>query len=154
MSIFWKNFFFLCEDRETKPLRVVTELKIASGSITKWKNGAIPSAKNLQKLATYFQVTTEYFFVDHDAPHTVYDEREEDELWAKITQLDKIDRGKVEGFVSALLAAEKYQEPSHLIKFAARAGGGIREVPLTESQIEALKNLPEVPNLDDKKDKK
>ncbi len=42
-------------------------------------------------------------------------------------------------------------EPTHLIKMAARAGGGIREVPLTESQIEALKNLPEVPNLDDKK---
>lgn len=45
-------------------------------------------------------------------------------------------------------------EPTHLIKMAARAGGGIREVALTESQIEALKNLPEVPNLDDKKDKK
>ena len=42
-------------------------------------------------------------------------------------------------------------EPTHLIKMAARAGGGIREVALTESQIEALKNLPEVPNLDDKK---
>ena len=41
-------------------------------------------------------------------------------------------------------------EPTHLIKMAARAGG-IREVALTESQIEALKNLPEVPNLDDKK---
>lgn len=74
-----------------------------------------------------------------------------DELWAKITQLDEIDRGKVEGFVSALLAAEKYQEPTHLVKIAARTGGGIREVALTESQIEALKNLPEVPNLDDKK---
>lgn len=42
-------------------------------------------------------------------------------------------------------------EPTHLVKIAARAGGGIREVALTESQIEALKNLPEVPNLDDKK---
>ena len=42
-------------------------------------------------------------------------------------------------------------EPTHLIKMAARAGGGIREVALTESQIEALKNLPEVPHLDDKK---
>ena len=46
------------------------------------------------------------------------------------------------------------QEPTHLVKFAARAGGGIREVALTESQVEALKNLPEVPNLDEKKDKK
>jgi transcriptional regulator with XRE-family HTH domain len=152
MSIFWKNFYFLCEDKKTKPLRVVTELGIASGSITKWKNGAIPSGKSLQKLATHFGVTPEYFFVDHENPlsnHIATDE--EDELWSKITQLDEIDRGKVDGFVSGLLAAEKYQEPTHLIKMAARAGGGIREVALTESQIEALKNLPEVPNLDDKK---
>ena len=56
--------------------------------------------------------------------------------------------------LAALLAAEKYQEPTHLVKIAARAGGGIREVALTESQIEALKNLPEVPNLDEKKNKK
>ena len=43
------------------------------------------------------------------------------------------------------------QEPTHLIKMAARAGGGIKEVALTDSQIEALKNLPEVPNLDNTK---
>ncbi|MBQ8357061.1 MAG: hypothetical protein IJX39_04560 [Clostridia bacterium] len=39
-------------------------------------------------------------------------------------------------------------ESTHLIKFAARAGGGIKEVVLTDSQIEALKNLSEVTDLD------
>ena len=72
-------------------------------------------------------------------------------LSKKISRLDEIDREKVEAYTDGLLAAEKYQEPTHLIKMAARAGGGIREVALTESQIEALKNLPEVPNLDNKK---
>lgn len=110
MSIFWKNFYFLCEDRETRPLRVVTELGIASGSITKWKNGAIPSAKNLQKLADYFNVTSEYFFVDHEKVFCESSiDHTDDELWSKISQLDEIDRGKVDGFVSGLLAAEKYQ---------------------------------------------
>ena len=149
MSIFWKNFFFLCEDRETKPLRVVTELGIASGSITKWKKGTIPSAKNLQKLAGYFNVTVEYFFVDHEenlpGPKN---EHEEDELWEKITQLDEIDRNKVDGFVSGLLAAEKYQ-PTHQLRIAAR-GGGIKEIAVTDDQLKSIINLPEVTDLGDK----
>ena len=32
-----------------------------------------------------------------------------DELWEKISQLDDLDRNKVDGFVSGLLSAEKYQ---------------------------------------------
>ena len=109
MSIFWKNFFFLCEDKETKPLRVVTELKIASGSITKWKKGAIPSAKNLQKLAEYFGVTSEYFFVDHEKAFSSSDDSFDDELWKKISQLNKSNRNKVDGYVTALLD-EQYRE--------------------------------------------
>lgn len=89
-------------------------------------------------------------FMEGDSPTA----KQPNALIQKIFQLDEIDRGKVDGFVSGLLAAEKYREPTQPVKFAARAGGGIREVPLTESQIETLKNLPEVTSLDDKKDKK
>lgn len=110
MNIFWENFFFLCEDKGTKPLRVVTELGIASGSITKWKNGSIPSQKNLQKLAGYFNVTSEYFFVSHaeDAASPAT-EHTEDPLWKKISQLDEMDRAKLEAYADGLLTAEKYQ---------------------------------------------
>ena len=64
--MFWKNFYCLCEKNGIKPLHVVSELGIAAGSITKWKNGTIPSTKNIQKIANYFHVESEYFFVDHD----------------------------------------------------------------------------------------
>lgn len=38
-------------------------------------------------------------------------------------------------------------ERTHIVRKAAR-GGGVEDVALTDSQIEAIKNLPEVTNLD------
>ena len=64
-SMFWENFYSLCIKNNCKPLQVVNKLEIASGSITKWKNGTRPSEKNLRKLAEHFGVTPDYFFVDH-----------------------------------------------------------------------------------------
>lgn len=63
--MFWENFYSLCRENNRKPLQVVNQLGIASGSITMWKNGTRPSEKNLRKLAEYFGVTPDYFFVDH-----------------------------------------------------------------------------------------
>ncbi len=63
--MFWKNFYELCMVNNLKPLQVVNQLHIAAGSITNWKNGTIPSAKNLKKLADFFKVSVEYFFIDH-----------------------------------------------------------------------------------------
>ena len=66
--MFWENFYSLCRENNRKPLQVVNQLGIASGSITMWKKGTRPSEKNLRKLAEYFGVTPDYFFVDHSAP--------------------------------------------------------------------------------------
>ena len=63
--MFWKNFYGLCMAHNLKPLQVVNQLHIAAGSITSWKNGTTPSAKNLKKLADFFKVSVEYFFIDH-----------------------------------------------------------------------------------------
>ena len=63
--MFWNNFYALCIKNNKKPLQVVKEIGIAAGSITHWKNGTRPSEKNLEKLALYFGVTPDYFFVDH-----------------------------------------------------------------------------------------
>ncbi len=70
------------------------------------------------------------------------------ELWRKISRLDEIDRAKADAFVSGLLAAEKYQEPTQKLKIAAR-GSGIKELTVTDSQLQELLNLPEVTDLDD-----
>lgn len=58
--MFWKTLESLCSSINKKPQQVLKELSIASGSGTAWKNGAIPSSKNLQKLAGYFDVSVDY----------------------------------------------------------------------------------------------
>lgn len=57
--MFWNNFYNLCESNGVKPLNVVKSLSLASGSITKWKNGTIPSGKTLQKISEYFNVSVD-----------------------------------------------------------------------------------------------
>lgn len=58
--MFWERFYNLCLEKGTKPLPVVKELSIATGSITKWKNGTVPNGTTLQKIADHFGVTVDY----------------------------------------------------------------------------------------------
>ena len=58
--MFWNTFYELCRKNNTYPLTVVKETGIATGSITKWKNGTVPSGATLQKLADYFAVPVDY----------------------------------------------------------------------------------------------
>ena len=70
-----------------------------------------------------------------------------DELMQKIARLDETDRSKIEAYTDGLLAADKYHpEPTYQIKIAAR-GGGVKEITVTDSQLQAIKNLPEVTDL-------
>lgn len=55
--MFWDTFQNLCNSHNTTPSAVVKELKIASGSITKWKNGSIPSNKSIALIANHFNVS-------------------------------------------------------------------------------------------------
>lgn len=63
--MFWKNYLKLCKDKGLSPNAVAKGLNVSSGSVTEWKKGRIPSKKTLQKLAEHFNVTIEYFFIDH-----------------------------------------------------------------------------------------
>ena len=154
--MFKKIFIDLCNQKGESPSFVCGKIGISPAAFSQWTDATVPRQSTIKNAAEYFDVSIDYLLGKEEKPLPLgrIIEREEDELWAKITRLDETDRIKIEAYADGLLAAEKYQEPTHLVKIAARAGGGIREVALTESQIEALKNLPEVPNLDGKKDKK
>lgn len=69
-------------------------------------------------------------------------------LFQKILLLDEEDQGKVDGFVSGLLSSSKYQseEKTYQVQIAAR-GGGLKQITLTESQVAAILNAPEVTDL-------
>lgn len=69
--MFWERFYQLCLAKGTKPLPVVKELSIATGSITKWKNGTVPNGSTLKKIADYFDVTVDYLIGNTDNPHVL-----------------------------------------------------------------------------------
>lgn len=58
--MFWKNFSNLCVKIGKSPNTVAKELALSSGSITSWKNGAIPRDTTLIKIADYFGVDVSY----------------------------------------------------------------------------------------------
>ena len=58
--MFWNTLVQLCNQQGTNPTTVVKTLGIAAGSVTKWKNGAIPRGTTLAKIADHFGVTTDY----------------------------------------------------------------------------------------------
>lgn len=85
--MFWNIFYDLCGKKGMKPLQVVKEIGIAHGSITKWKNGAMPSTKSLQKIADYFDVSVAYLLGKEDtAPATPIEDNKK-ELFGHIDQM-------------------------------------------------------------------
>ena len=66
--MFWERLVQLCAERNTKPNPVAKELGISSGSVTNWKNGAVPHSATLKKIADYFGVSTSYLLGVADDP--------------------------------------------------------------------------------------
>lgn len=60
--MFWDNFCALCRAAGMTPSEVVRELNIAAGSVTKWKQGTLPSKRSLDKIAAYFSLEPEALF--------------------------------------------------------------------------------------------
>lgn len=57
--MFWNTYTTLCAKQGASPNAVAKSLSIASGTVTKWKNGAMPQNATLKKLADYFGVTVD-----------------------------------------------------------------------------------------------
>lgn len=69
--MFWERFYGLCENAGTKPNPVAKKIGIASATITKWKQGAIPSSEYVQLVAEYFNVSTDYLLGRTDDPKKI-----------------------------------------------------------------------------------
>ena len=81
--MFWSVFVGLCAKREVSPNAVAKALGLSSGSVTLWKNGAVPRSTTIKKIADYFGVSPESFLAETDDPsikketpaHQMVDER-------------------------------------------------------------------------------
>ena len=134
----------LCKAKGVNITEMSRESGVSRGTLTDLKMGRKKclSYISLQKIADYFNVSVETLTGNEKKPDT------DDELYQKILLLDEEDQGKVDGFVSGLLSSSKYQseEKTYQIQIAAR-GGGLKQITLTESQMAAILNAPEVTDL-------
>ena len=58
--MFCDNFLFYCNQKGVSPNSAASDVGVkSSGTVTGWKNGAIPRKGVLKKLADYFEITIE-----------------------------------------------------------------------------------------------
>lgn len=58
--MFWERYLALCNSVNKGPSVVAVELGFSNAASTGWKNGAVPRASGLKKIADYFGVSVEY----------------------------------------------------------------------------------------------
>lgn len=58
--MFWDNFYNLCIERGIKPNAVCKELGFSNATATHWKAGKTPKSDTIQKIASYFGISTDY----------------------------------------------------------------------------------------------
>ena len=60
MTRFYEKYLELCASSGMTPNGAAKIIGIPSASITDWKNGSMPRSNAIEKISTYFGVTTDY----------------------------------------------------------------------------------------------
>lgn len=106
--MFWENYISLCNKIGKAPNVVAAECGVKStGTVTGWKNGAMPRDNILLALAKYFDVSVEWLKgeTNEKKPTFVSEDRLDKELILKLCRLTPEELDRVDAFVQGLLAA-------------------------------------------------
>ena len=92
--MFWNIFSELCKINNVTPNAVAASIGMSNATCTKWKQGATPGGKSLQKIADYFGVTTSHLLGETAGQHPQEPE-EQNEDTAEIADIcDKLAQTK------------------------------------------------------------
>lgn len=58
--VFYNQIDKLCADKGIRPSRLARDLGLSPNAPQRWKSGSVPKADTLQKIANYFDVSTDY----------------------------------------------------------------------------------------------
>ena len=58
--MFWERFYSLCLEKGVRPNSIRIDLDVSSGTISNWKAGGEPERKTLERIASYFGVSSGY----------------------------------------------------------------------------------------------
>ncbi len=68
ITVFWRKYNELCDERGIKPRALATELGISAATVTKWVNDGMPHLDMITRIAEYFDVPIEYLINENDTP--------------------------------------------------------------------------------------
>lgn len=98
--MFYERYLELCKLNNVSPSRAALNIGVSKTSVIRWREGAMPNAKILEKLAGYFSVSTDYLLGNEKTASSV-DEAVEQKLSEINDKLLKLNPEKLE-------EAEKY----------------------------------------------
>lgn len=58
--MFYEIYVALCAEKNVSPTKAAVEIGLSNAAPTGWKQGAVPRASALKKIADYFGVSVEY----------------------------------------------------------------------------------------------
>lgn len=67
--MFYPQFVKLCAEKNIKPSALARQLGFSPSAPGRWKNGAVPQADTLQRLAEFFDVSTDYLLYGGERRH-------------------------------------------------------------------------------------
>ena len=107
--MFWQRYLELCNSVEKAPNVVASEVGVkSSGTVTGWKNGALPRQSVLIKLSNYFGVTISDLTGEADQKE-ISPAPEGAELIPGYSDLTEENKAKVRDYI-ALLAMSEQQD--------------------------------------------
>ena len=146
--MFWNTYTTLCAKQGASPNAVAKSLSIASGTVTKWKNGAMPQNATLKKLADYFGVTVDELLGNKKmepatilTPNTAIGALSQQEINLILRYRQMTD---MQSAVDKLLGLPDGDEPLIPVYVAAHSENNApdRIEYLTREEAERLKNAP------------
>ena len=107
--MFWQRFTELCTSQNKFPNNVASELGFSNAASTHWKQGSVPRATALKKIADYFGVTVEYLKGETDIkiPTADDDSGKEKELMRLFKSLPDESRNEAMNYLRYLAEQDK-----------------------------------------------
>lgn len=75
--MFYEVVSKLCKERKIPLTKLISDLGMSNGNVSKWKNGNVPKSSTLSKIAQYFNVSTDFLLgntTQNASPKNINDE--------------------------------------------------------------------------------
>lgn len=85
--MFYDNFVKLCNSIDKSPSAVALEIGVQKSTVTRWKNGSMPTDATAQKIADYFGVSVDQLLGNEQNETPTLTKEDERDIKVKIDEI-------------------------------------------------------------------